>query len=270
MTNRVAVVLLAVVAALAFAAPATAGLAVQPEADESARTTGPAAQAGANNTSNASLGAEVSAFMQASAADTEGEVDNGMFAAAFNRSDEGKRAALVTNRTSELRDRLDALRSEREALLDQEGNLTVAERAKAASLTARIDALDDSIDQTETAAQRVGVDASQLDELRTEARDLAGPEVAAMATDVAARGPPGDRGPPISQGPNATDGPGADRNETETGPSDGAGTGNGTGDGVPGNGPPDDAGDGSDGGTGNGPPDDAGDGPPGDGADGQS
>lgn len=267
MTQRVAVVLLAVVAALAFAVPAAAGPVAQPSADDpgpaeqaSAAQTAEAAQADANNTSNATLGASVSAFMQASAAETEGEVDDGMFAAAFNRSGESERADLVTSRTDELQERLESLRSQRAELLEGDDNLTVAERARAASLTARIDALEDSIGQTERAAEQAGVDSSELRELRTEARNLGGPEVAEMATDIATAGPPGDRGPPGEITGNVTESPGPDGNGTDAGPGDGAGAG----DGDAGNGPPGDgdgppgAGDGSGDGQGNGPPDDPG------------
>jgi hypothetical protein len=266
MTQKGAVVLLAVVAALAFAAPATAGPAGQPTADDpvgeqsAAAETAQAAQAAANNTSNATLGASVSAFMQASAVETEGEVDDGMFAAAFNRSEASERANLVTSRTDELQERLESLRQQRAELLEGGGNLTVAERARAASLTARIDALADSIGQAERAAEQAGVDSSELRELRTEARSLGGPEVAEMATDIATAGPPGDRGPPGEITGNVTESPGPDGNATESGP----GNGSGSGDGDSGNGPPADgdgppgAGDGSGDGQGNGPPDDPG------------
>lgn len=197
------------------------------------------AQSGAGvNGTNVSLGATVSAFMQASAAETRGAVDNRMFSAAFNRTaDEQAKARLVTGRTKALEMRLDRLQAERAALLNGSDELTVAERAKAARLAARIESLQRAINQTDTAAERAGVNSTRLDTLRQNANELSGPEVAALAgglVDNSTGGPPGD-GPPGKQG-------------------DG---GNGTGPPVtPGEGPPQGApGNGTDGGNG-GPPDD--------------
>lgn len=257
MTYRFTVVLFAVLAALAVAAPAAAGPLGPVAGTADAGVDAAVAQANASdaNASNASLGASVSAFMQASAAETEGEVDDGMFTAAFNRSGEQSRADLVTGRTNTLADRLEILQNEREELLEREGNLTVAERARAARLSARIDALQNAINNTEQAAERAGVNAERLGELRENARNLSGPEVAEMATSLVEN--PG-RGPGAAPG-NGPGGADADGNVTDGGPPDDAGAdrdGNGTdsdggngSDDNPGNGPGDNPGRGGDGGA---------------------
>lgn len=162
------------------------------------------AQDGGANASNATLGASVSGFMQASAADAEGEVEDGMFNARFDNATGAERADLVRARAGTLEQRLDDLREQRAELLNTTDGEepSVADRAKAARLSARIDALEDSINTTSDAADRAGVDLERLDELRTNASTLTGPEVAELArglagadTDRDERGASEDRGP---------------------------------------------------------------------------
>lgn len=211
----------------------------------------------ASNASNASLGATISAFMQASAADAQGSVDNGMFAAEFNSTEDPEaRAGLVTGRAKALEMRVERLRAERAELLDDsDGNVTVAERAKAARLASRIESLERAINQTEHAAQVAGVNTTRLDELRSNASQLAGPEVAALATGLVGNGnaPPG-AGPPAHAN-SAGKGPGGRATATEGLLQ----VGNGSEGDLPGNASAGDRGNGS---AGNGPPDDRGNGPP--------
>lgn len=170
------------------------------------------------NGSNVSLGASVSAFMQASAAETRGAVDNRMFSAAFNRTDDKQaQARLVDARTRALEMRLERLRAERAALLNGSDDLTVAERAKAVRLAARIEVLQRAINQTDTAASRAGVDNSRLQTLRQNASELSGPEIAALAgglVDNPGQGPPVTPGPPDERGESgkATGAPGTPGN----------------------------------------------------------
>lgn len=162
------------------------------------------------------FGTVVSSFMQTSAADAENEVEDGLFAAQFERSNASERARMVRQRTSNIGARIAELREERAQLLD-DGNATVRDRAEAARLSEQADGLSGSIEQTEAAAQRANVqlNATALDELRSEARNLTGPEVAELARglvdrdETPRRGPPEDRGP----GSDATD---SVSNETAT------------------------------------------------------
>lgn len=169
---------------------------------------GAAAQEGGQNgtnANNASLGASISGFMQASAANAEGEVEDKMFSARFETAPEQRRAAIVQGRVANLDDRLDRLREQRAELLNEsDGEPSVATRAKAARLTARINALQEAINTTSEAADRAGVNVTRLNELQENASQLSGPEVAELARGLAgtARGPPldGERGAPADRG----------------------------------------------------------------------
>jgi len=162
----------------------------------------------------ATFGAVVSSFMQTSAADAENEVEAGLFEARFDRSNASERARLVRQRATQLGDRIEELREERATLLEA-GNVSVRERAEAARLAAQSSGLADSIDRTVSAAQAANVELNRtrLDGLRSEARNLTGPEVAELARGLVDRkdGPP--RGPPEDRGPDRG-GPDAATNET--------------------------------------------------------
>lgn len=238
MSNRLGIIAILVGLAVVVAAvPAGALPAMATGASASVTQDG---GANASNASNASLGASVSGFMQASAADAEGEVEDGMFNARFDNATANQRADLVRARADTLEQRLDRLREQRAELLNSTDGEepSVADRAKAARLSARIDALEESINTTSDAAERAGVDLEQLDELRANASGLTGPEVAELARGLAGvdsdreRGASGDRpqqpggdGQPVAG--NATD---ADGNTTDGAPSS---SGNGSGNGGP-------------------------------------
>lgn len=170
-----------------------------------------------NETTNESdeFGASVSAFVQTSAADAEGEVNDGVFTARFDNASNETRKRLVQERTDRIAGRVAELRAQRADLLNTTGTLTVAERARAARLAARIDALQMTLNVTEDAAMRAGVNESRLRTLRTEANELSGPEVAELARGMA--GGPDARGDrptdttPNTPSSNRTDGDGDDR-----------------------------------------------------------
>lgn len=194
MTDRIGFATLFVVVAVVLAAvPAGALTAMSADTGTTASDH--------SNASNASMGANVSAFMQASTADAEGEVDDGMFNARFEDAPGERRSELVRGRAANLEERLETLRAERAALLNEtDGTPTVAERAKAARLSAQIDALENAVNTTSTAADRAGVDLSRLDELRQGASTLKGQAVAELATGMAGKGPWSDDGSPGRSG----------------------------------------------------------------------
>ncbi|MFT4884728.1 MAG: hypothetical protein ACI8U4_002246 [Natronomonas sp.] len=173
--------------ALAVLAVATMGGAVADTHD---------AETEANADGNASVGAEVSSFMQASTAEAEGEVDDGMFEAALNRTeDPEERRRLVENRTQRLAERQQRLEERRASIT---GDGTVRDRALAVGVTVGANQLEESVNETEPVAESVGADTERLKELRTNARNLSGGEVRDLARGLA--GPPADRpgagGPP--------------------------------------------------------------------------
>lgn len=191
------------------------------------------------NESNTSMGAEVSAFMQANAADANASVDSGMFASAWNQSN-ATPATLVNARSNALENRLAALERQKERVLAKQDQLSdVAYKAQLTRLAARIDAIQRAINSTSTRAASAGVNTTRLDALRDHAHNLTGPEVAAIARNLSA-----GVGPPD----HARNGPPGQTNDTPGGSDDAPGEGDSpggsdapAGNDTPGGGPPDDA-----------------------------
>lgn len=200
------------------------------------------AQTGNGSGAEGSFGAQVSSFMQSTAADTDGSIDRGMWNASV--TDGADPAAAVTGRTARLRDRLRSLQNRSEALAAARENGTLSEvayTARASAVHARLANLRAAVNQAATTAQRHGIEASGLAELHEMAGNATGPEIAATARNLtnAGQGPPpgvsdpGDgTGPPADQG-NGTDGgppddvPGNGDNETSGPPTDNPGSGDG-------------------------------------------
>lgn len=155
---------------------------------------------------NESFGGQVSAFMQTSAVDANTTVEDGMFNAAVNTSESPEKE--VTSRADRLERQRQRLEQKAARLKEKRANGTlpaVAYTAQASALRERIVNLQEQINGTETAAKRVGVNVSSLDRLRTQAANMTGPEVSAVARNItdAPRGPPADvpGGPPGDAGP---------------------------------------------------------------------
>lgn len=204
--------------------------------DGGAATVDAGAQANDSNQANnsSSMGAEISAFMQSSASETDGSVADGMFEAQYaaNGSD---RAALVRNRTDRLQGDLADLRAEKRELRADRGNMSRVEyRARMSRLVGEIRSLERSANRTEPLAASAGVDATALGEIRTNASELSGENVSAIARSLSVVPDHVNRGPPE----NRTRGPPDDRGGTER--NGNAGTANGSA------GPPTDRGAGGD------------------------
>jgi hypothetical protein len=171
------------------------------------------------NETNDSFGGQISAFMQASAVDANTTVESGMFDAAVNTSQSPERE--VTARAGRLERELQRLEDKAARLEAKRANGTlpdVAYTAQASAIRERLVNLREQINGTEATARRVGVNVSSLDRLRTQAANMTGPEVSALARNItdAPRGPPegvpgnppGDAGPPGNEsGPSGDAGP---------------------------------------------------------------
>ena len=192
--------------------------------------------------SNVSFGTRISSFMQASTAETDSSVEAGMWAAGYNRSDDRERPAVVQSRIGQLERRSERLRDRMTRLQAGYENGTIPEvayRARASRLTAELNALEESINETDERARAVGVNTSQLDRLGTATRNLSGQEVAAVARNLGV-GRPDHAGPPENSGPGDA-GPPEDSGPGDAGPPKDVGPSeNVTGDDQPG--PPDDRG----------------------------
>jgi hypothetical protein len=159
--------------------------------------------AAADTTTNASLGADISSFMQASSVETDMAIEDGTFGVALNRTEDPEaRRALIEARQALIEERHQRLQTRRGSLGERPD---VRNRSIATGVAVGAASLERSINETERAANGTGVDTERLARLRSEARSLRGPEVAELARGLAGPpggGPPGltspERGPPGS------------------------------------------------------------------------
>lgn len=204
--KRIAVSAGVVVALLAVAVLAVGGAGATAQTDNASETDGP-------------FGAEISSFMQASSAEAEGEVDDGMFSAALARTnDTEERRALIERRQERLQQRQTRLEEHRSRMTAEDGP-DVRDRALAAHVVVGAAQLERSVNGTQRAAEASGVNNTEaLEEIRANARDLRGPEVAELARNISgARSSPANPGPPIEipGGGQAGEGP-MDANRTNS------------------------------------------------------
>ena len=163
-------------------------------------------------------GAQFAGVVAVQAAEVEGEMDGRSFGIRVARANSnGSKAGVVADQFDDLEGRLDALAERKQALAEARENGSISEaryRAEVAALAARTAAVERQINQTEAATHDLppglleskGVNATAIDRLRNDSRELAGPDVAAIARSVA--GPPDGaglggadvtRGPPTSE-----------------------------------------------------------------------
>lgn len=156
-----------------------------------------------------SMGEEISTFMQTNDVKTSSSVDERMFSAAFEDASPEEQRALIASKTTDSAATLEELEAEYEALLEQRDELHPAEyNTRLTRLAVQLSALDSSLNVTEQRAEAVGADMSKVRELRANASELTGPEVAERAQQIAGVDPP--RGPPDHAGPTNNTTPGAE------------------------------------------------------------
>ncbi|GAA0265118.1 hypothetical protein [Halobacterium noricense] len=207
-----------------------------------------------DNETETAPGAQLAGVVDVQGAEVEGEVEQrsfGLQVAAANSN--ASKASVVANHTQTLDQRLEALRERKQELEAARENGSISEgryRAEMAGLAARVSTLQSMTNETAETARSLpeealaerGVNVSALERLRTSASNLSGPEVAAIARNIAgvpgnnSTGPPfgnGMAGPPVDT--PAT--PGDEENETaynETNPGEGGAPDNpGTGPDAP-------------------------------------
>lgn len=156
---------------------------------------GATAAAQTGDAEGSELGAEVSAFVHSSAADARDAVVDGMADAAYRSAPPAERPAVVENHSDRLAERLDELRDERAALAE-ENNSSTAREARLAAIATRISNVERALNTTEERAIETGVDTEALAELRANASELSGEEVAEIARGLAGVDTP--PGPPES------------------------------------------------------------------------
>ncbi|MFB6197944.1 MAG: hypothetical protein ABEI52_06710, partial [Halobacteriaceae archaeon] len=182
------------------------------------------------NTTNFSQGERLAGVIQMQEANISGEFNQRTFQVRLRqaRTAEAK-AAIIANKTETLRNRLQELRNLRRTLIQarRNGSISTGEFvASMASLSARIDSLQEMSNSTVDAARRLpeqvlrshGINVTAIKAIRQNAHQLKGPQVAAIARTIA--GPPENRttGPPenVTTGPpgNRTTGPPGNANRT--------------------------------------------------------
>lgn len=212
--NRTAVVfatmvlLVASVAGTAFArtsgAPVSVGQAGSPAPGTSNETTAAAAP-----------GAHLAGVVGVQGAEVEGELAGRRFGLEVARTgSNGSRADLVAEQLSDLDQRLATLQDRKRALIDARENGSVSEaryRAEVAVIATRTAAIEHRLNQsaavsnelpTDLAVSR-GVDTAAIDEIRSDTRELSGPDVADIARSIG--GPNAGRG--LATAGNGSDGP---------------------------------------------------------------
>ncbi|MGQ4555290.1 hypothetical protein [Halobellus sp. GM3] len=199
-----------------------------------------------NATAGLEPGARLAGVIAVQRTEVRSEVDSRAFgqrvaAAATNESRASVVAAELNGsreRLAELRDRLAELERARDAGEISEGRY----RAQSAQLRAEINALDRRLEQANESAsslpdavrERAGINATNIERLRTDARNLSGPETAEIARGIAGgnagRGlgdsdaPPRPNGAPGDSN-EAGEAPGRSGNASAGGPSGDAETG---------------------------------------------
>ncbi|NIB98411.1 hypothetical protein [Halobacterium sp. R2-5] len=184
-----------------------------------------------DNETETAPGAQLAGVADVQAAEVEGEVERrafGLQVAAANSN--ASKASVVAGQVENLDQRLAELRDRKQELETARENGTISEsryRAEMAGLAARISTLQGLTNETAETARGIpdedlaerGVNATDLDRLRTSAGNLSGPEVAAIARSIAGPAGNGTAGPPF--GGNSTMGPPTDTpasgNDNETG-----------------------------------------------------
>ncbi|WP_311171609.1 DUF7096 domain-containing protein [Halobellus ordinarius] len=151
------------------------------------------------STSDIEPGAQLAGVVSVQGTEVSEEVGSRAFglrvaAAASNES----KATVVANELNATQERLETLR-DRRAELEQAyeaGELSEGQyRARVAGLSAKINAIDRRLNQTNESAsslpaevrERKGINTSNIERLRTEASNLSGPETAAIARGIAGR-----------------------------------------------------------------------------------
>ncbi|WP_248895189.1 DUF7096 domain-containing protein [Haloplanus halobius] len=196
------------------------------------QTTATAEAGGNESASNESLapGQRLAGVVGVQGAEIDGELEERTFEARVSRArSNASKAAVVATEVNDIRDRLQTLRERQERLREayQSGNISTGEyHARMAVTSAELRTVRNQIDSNERVARDLpeaalearGVNRTELDRLRNETNELQGPEVAALARQIA--GPPANRGPrnasatagqserpadiPVNAGPPAT------------------------------------------------------------------
>lgn len=167
-----------------------------------------------NETGNASdvpPGAKLSAVIGVQEAELEGEVDSRTFGIQVARAKTSDaKASVVSERLTDIQDRLEQLEQEKQALVEAKKNGTISQgqfQARMATMAARSANVKQLANQSAETANELpsdllaskGINVTAIQALSDRANELAGPQVAEIARSIAGpsigRQIAGDRGP---------------------------------------------------------------------------
>lgn len=179
-------------------------------------------------------GAHLAGVVDVQEAEVESDLEGRAFGIRVARANSNEsKAAVVAEQVDELERRTDELRERKRSLIEARNNGSISQarfRAEVAALAARTASVERHLNRTEAASGEIpadhlesrGVNASAIERLRNDSRDLAGPEVADIARTIA--------GPPNRGGLGAGNGTGLGAaNATARGSPGGPDTPNGSG-----------------------------------------
>lgn len=203
-TGSIAVLVLLV--AVVVAAPAAALVGPGQSGGPSAENAVPSNEADGtvapNQTANGSMapGAQFAGVVGVQKAEIEGELESRGFGIALAKAKTNERKArILANRTQRIRDRIQTLGQQQEALRDALQNGSMSQhryRAEIAEVATRSGTALRLANQTANASAELpaelraanGINETAIERLRTHARNLTGPEVAAIARSIGGPG----------------------------------------------------------------------------------
>lgn len=146
-------------------------------------------QSGENvSTSNGSLGAEISSFMQVSASQTKGTIETELWAARFNNTEnKSAKKELVRHQVDDIQTRLDTLHQRKQTLIEERKNGEISSlqyQAEMSEVIGQIRSLEHAINTTKPRAAAVGTNVEDLQQLDERADTVGDPEVAEVARSL--------------------------------------------------------------------------------------
>ncbi|WP_411964604.1 hypothetical protein [Haloferax sp. YSMS24] len=247
MSRRIAVLAVAVTVLLAtFGAPLALASPTSPAApafaDDDGRAPAADDETAANSTNETPPGQKLSGVIGVQASETDGELERRTFETRLAKANSNaSKAAVVAGQVDTIRDRLTALQQEKQRLEEAHENGSLpdgAYRVKMTRTVADIERTKSMLNQTSDAAADIpaedlrekGVDTAELDRLRGSANELAGPEVAAIARDLAGENPGKGLEKAKKDRKSGNETADADRNGNDSDASSEHSSGNGNGD----------------------------------------
>lgn len=224
--NRTAALLVAILLVAAGATVPVGGLATGGEGQ--APQSEAATQEGNESAEPAAPGAHLAGVVDVQESEVESEVEGRAFGLRIARANSNEsRASVVAGQVDELRARTDELRERRQSLVEAKENGSISQarfRAEMAALVARSAAVERQLDGAEAASaglpadllESKGVNATAIEALRNDSRNVGGPGAAEIARSIAgpnagaglARGN-ADPGPPTDVPGRSGTGPGS-------------------------------------------------------------